>query len=124
MRVIICGGRDYDDKSMVRRVLFWLRDQTDLEVFEVAHGNCLTGADSMAQDWNDQYNKETPVAKYPADWRKLAGPAGPIRNSFMLDDFRPNIVVAFPGGKGTADMVAKAKAAGVTVILVGKSFPL
>jgi predicted Rossmann-fold nucleotide-binding protein len=27
----------------------------------------------------------------------------------MLTDFKPDLVVAFPGGKGTADMIAKAR---------------
>lgn len=126
MRVIVCGGRDYKDDKMVRRILFWLRDQTDLEVFELAHGDCLTGADALAQEWNDEYNEETPVAKYPAEWNKHnpRAMAGPIRNGEMLEDFKPDIVAAFPGGRGTADMVRKAQEAGVTVMLVGKNFPL
>lgn len=57
-------------------------------------------------------------------WKDHGKAAGPIRNQLMLDDFKPDLVVAFPGGKGTADMVKKAQDAGVTVILVGSSFPL
>ena len=33
----------------------------------------------------------------------------------MLDLFAPDGLIAFPGGSGTADMVARARAAGVTV---------
>lgn len=43
--------------------------------------------------------------------------AGPIRNQRMLDEGKPDLVVAFPGGRGTADMVRRAKAAGVPVRL-------
>lgn len=41
--------------------------------------------------------------------------AGPIRNQRMLDDGKPDRVLAFPGGRGTANMVKLAKAAGVPV---------
>lgn len=61
---------------------------------------------------------------YPAEWEAHGKAAGPIRNAHMLSDFKPDLVVAFPGGRGTADMVKKAQDAGVTVLLVGKNFPL
>jgi hypothetical protein len=50
-----------------------------------------------------------------ADWRKYGAAAGPIRNQRMLEG-PPDIVVAFAGGKGTADMVQRARAAGIAVI--------
>lgn len=37
----------------------------------------------------------------------------------MLSEFQPDIVVAFPGGRGTAHMVRIARAAGIDVIEVG-----
>jgi hypothetical protein len=48
------------------------------------------------------------VSVYAA-WHDYGKAAGPIRNKRMLTDFAPDIVVAFPGGKGTADMVRQAK---------------
>jgi hypothetical protein len=36
----------------------------------------------------------------------------------MLDDGKPELVVAFPGGRGTADMMRRAREAGVEVIEV------
>jgi len=53
-----------------------------------------------------------------ANWRTHGKAAGPIRNQQMLDEGRPHLVVAFPGGTGTADMVRRAKAAGVPVMEV------
>ena len=43
---------------------------------------------------------------------------GPKRNQMMLDQ-KPDIVLAFPGGRGTADMIARAEQAGVEVVKVG-----
>ncbi len=34
----------------------------------------------------------------------------------MLDEGKPDIVLAFPGGKGTANMVRQAKKAEITVV--------
>ena len=44
--------------------------------------------------------------------------AGPIRNQEMLDKGKPDLVIAFPGGKGTADMVGRALRTGVFVYRV------
>ncbi len=52
----------------------------------------------------------------PAEWSKYGRRAGPIRNKQMLDVGKPHLVVAFPGGAGTANMVKQAKAAGVPII--------
>lgn len=45
--------------------------------------------------------------------------AGPIRHQRMLDEGMPDLVLALPGGRGTADMVRHATLAGVEVIEVG-----
>lgn len=52
---------------------------------------------------------------YPADWEKHGRAAGPIRNEKMLIVGTPDMVLAFPGGRGTADMIRKAEAAGLPV---------
>jgi len=57
-----------------------------------------------------------PVIPFPPEWKRYGPKAGPIRNKQMLDEGRPDLVVAFPGGNGTNDMVKKAKAAGIEVI--------
>ena len=41
----------------------------------------------------------------------------------MLDERRPDLVVAFPGGRGTADMVGRARSAGIEVIDFGEATP-
>jgi len=39
----------------------------------------------------------------------------------MLDEGRPTLVVEFPGGRGTADLIRRARSAGVEVIEVGET---
>lgn len=55
---------------------------------------------------------------FPAPWDFHKNSAGPIRNAWMLRFGQPDLVLAMPGGTGTADMVKKARAAHVEVIQV------
>lgn len=109
MRVIVCGGRSFLNDELVCTTLF------NLDVTAVAEGGA-TGADLCARRWARAVG--VPVTTYAAAWNTFGKGAGPIRNQTMLREFAPDAVVAFPGGRGTADMVRRAKAAGVRVIEV------
>lgn len=106
MRVIVCGGREYKDRERLYDVL------DGHGIVEVAQGGA-PGADTLAFDW--AWSRGVPVKAFPADWKAHGRAAGPIRNQRMLDEFKPDAVIAFPGGRGTADMVRRARAAGVHV---------
>jgi hypothetical protein len=43
---------------------------------------------------------------------------GPIRNKQMLEEGKPDLMVAFPGERGTANMCKQAREAGVPVMVV------
>lgn len=111
MKVLVCGGRDYEDYD---------RLEDELNLLERAYGSltiisgCARGADTLAIRYAEKYND--PLERYPAKWHQYGNRAGPIRNQQMLDEGKPDIVVACPGGTGTAHMVSIAKKAGVEVI--------
>jgi hypothetical protein len=75
------------------------------------------GADQFALLWALRRGVETAI--FHADW-KLGRKAGQIRNARMLKDGKPDVVIAFRSSRGTADTVARARAAGVEVIEVHK----
>ena len=106
-RVLVCGGRDFDARTRVYNALDALRP-----IGLIIHGGA-NGADRLADDWAAWRCIERKVFK--ADWKKYGPSAGPRRNAEMLR-MLPDLVVAFPGGRGTADMVRRAKAAGVFVM--------
>ena len=117
MRVLVCGGRDYQDYTKVCEILCDLRKKLELaEPLVVIEGGAR-GADTMAKMWATAVPNAT-VVEYPADWTTYGKSAGYIRNSQMLKEGKPDLVVAFPGGTGTAMMVKIAKLAGVEVIEV------
>lgn len=110
--VIVCGGRNYADYNAVAAFLDVVRESRG-ELHIIQGG--ASGADRLAYSWA-RARRQT-VTTVWADWDKHGKSAGPIRNQRMLDDFKPELVVAFPGGRGTADMVERARRRGVTVIV-------
>lgn len=111
MRVLVCGGRDYTDHIRVTTVLSKLHSEAGID--GVIEGGAR-GADRLAREWADRWH--VPVETYEADWENQGSFAGPARNRRMLDEGKPDLVIAFPGGRGTADMVRKARKAGVEVV--------
>lgn len=72
-----------------------------------------TGADTAALDW--AVCNYTQLIEYPADWKKHGRAAGFIRNQQMINEGKPDICIAFPGGNGTADMINRCNKAGIPV---------
>lgn len=107
MILLVCGGRWYFDRARV----FGALDRLLPRVQMVITGGA-TGADTIALEWADFMG--VPCRAYPADW-SLGYRAGPERNQRMLDEGRPDAAVAFPGGRGTADMCRRLEAAGVPI---------
>lgn len=110
MRILVCGGRDYNDANGVYNALDRLHAKKRITC--VIQGGA-SGADMLAWGWAKAYG--VPVEEYKAEWEKYGKRAGPLRNKRMLDEGKPDGVVAFPGGRGTADMVAQAEVIGLKV---------
>lgn len=109
MRLLVCGGRDFDDFGLMRDVL------TEFEgghagITTLIHGGAR-GADALAEAWATM--RRIPCAAFPADWSRHGKAAGPIRNQQMLDEGKPDYAIAFPGGRGTDDMAERCIKAGV-----------
>ena len=85
----------------------------------LAHGDAR-GVDTLAKEWAER--KGITPTPFPADWDTHGTAAGPIRNSEMVnwavaqrDHQRKVVFIAFPGSKGTADCLRKAKRAGLMI---------
>lgn len=144
MRVLVCGGRNYghvirttglikdEPVETQKRLAEYRRIMDVLNGFVELHSkeynpddNWLptditiiaggaTGADKAAADFATVHFCQ--YEEYPADWNKYGKRAGYIRNQQMLDEGKPDVVIAFPGGRGTAMMVDLSRKAGVRVI--------
>lgn len=111
MRVLVCGGRNYAEQDAVFHALTMIDQGQGIDW--IIHGACPTGADAHAEAWALDWR---PVQGWPADWAKYGRAAGPIRNAEMVRGSGADIVLAFPGGSGTADCVRQARAHGIEVI--------
>ena len=109
--VLVCGGRDYEDIDRVYAVLDGIHAKAPIA--SIIHGGAK-GADKLAGSWAF-FRDLVPERIYRANWADLGKAAGPLRNQQMLDKEAVDLVIAFPGGRGTADMVRRARKAGVPV---------
>jgi hypothetical protein len=137
MRVLVCGSRTWDDRFPVVTVLDGLLESAIVlyDRLTIIEG-CAIGADWFACHFYDgpcvlpsggSHASHTSVdhEHYPADWSMHGKGAGPIRNQRMLDEGKPDVVFAFTddleASRGTADMVRRAKSAGLPVYVVGRA---
>jgi hypothetical protein len=121
MRLLVCGSRAWTDRPRLFEVLDRLVSQhSDGQVVTVIEGDAR-GADRVAGQLARRRGWR--LERYPADWTRHGRAAGFRRNARMLREGRPDLVVAFTVGplaesRGTADMVRRARAAGVPVQVI------
>lgn len=135
MRVLVCGGRDFEDRELVFMALDYVKPTLIIEGGQRTHRGeeIIGGADYWAMKWAQErgiecrtvnakwYDLETPpvvIKKSPKNGREYNAAAGGIRNQRMLDEEKPDLVVGMAGGSGTRDMIERARKAGVPVKLI------
>lgn len=111
MRVLIAGGRDFDDRDLLFRVL---NEQHARRPLTLIIHSCAAGADRLADEWADA--NDVAVDAKPADRKRYGREAGSIRNAQMLAEHL-DLVIIFPG-KGTVDLIKKTNQGDVTVMRV------
>lgn len=121
-RALFCGDRNWSDGQWIRQTLEdLLEEYPDLEICEGE----ARGADTLARQAAEKLGIK--VTPFPAQWAKFGRAAGPIRNRQMLDEFHPDIVMAFHNdiehSKGTKDMVTEARKRGIPTFVFGGARP-
>lgn len=121
---IVTGGRNFRDQQ----TLFAALDRLDISL--VIEGGA-SGADLLARQWAEKRGVQH-LTDW-ALWTAYGKSAGPLRNGHMLsvglrlafpDEDGGLIVAAFPGGRGTENMVSAAVRAGVPVHRFGVDVPV
>ena len=119
MIVLVCGGRNYHNYERLSTILSRLHYSTmtgyEEPISMLIHGHAR-GADTLAFRW--AMENSVPQKAYPADWDRIGKAAGYQRNRQMLEEGKPDLVIAFPGGPGTQHMVNIAEQAGVRVVQI------
>jgi hypothetical protein len=112
MRLLVCGGRNYTNESLLNDRLSEIHSHTPVTL--LIHGDAR-GADRLAGAWAGAM--EIPMMIFPANWN-LGKQAGYIRNKQMLEEGKPDLVLAFPGGRGTEMMMQLTLEAGVPLVAI------
>lgn len=115
-RVLVCGGRGFEDYDFLAEKLDAVH--AEVPIGAVIHG-AARGADVLAGRWAAE--RSVTADAYVAEWAELGSKAGPIRNERMLSEGRPDLVIAFPGRRGTAHMMVISARAGRPVLRVDPS---
>lgn len=123
MIVLVCGGREWSDRTPIEFMLRGFYDQYPDSLTVIEGG--ARGADRIAGQWAARYRQiGVGWVRFDAHWQGHGKRAGAIRNQEMLE-YGPDVVVAFKdefdhslGRGGTEDMVKRAKEAGVPVYVV------
>lgn len=116
MRVIVCGGRDFSDRGLLSKTLTPYKTPINQKPEHLLISGMAKGADTLAYEFGQVFG--IPVLCFFADWAAHGRSAGPIRNQRMIEEGRPDLVIAFPGGTGTADCVKRARKAGIEIFEV------
>ena len=98
MKVIIAGGRDFNNYDLLTQTM----NELNIIISEVVCGDAR-GADTLGAVWASA--NEIPVKHYPVDWDTYGRSAGIIRNKQMAE--YADFLVAFWDGKshGTKNMI-------------------
>ena len=111
-RILVCGPRKWP-----RELSFWVfmvvgglkkKYGDDIVIIEGE----APGVDTFAREAAEALGLE--VDPYPANW-KFGKSAGPIRNTQMLDEGKPDRVTAIGYGSGTNNMVNQSRERGVFI---------
>lgn len=110
MRIIVTGGRDFDEYDRVLKA--FIPYVFEHPIPTIVHGDAR-GADTLAK--HAARTLGLPVEAHKAEWRELGPIAGFVRNQRMIDT-KPDLLIAFPGGRGTRHCIRQAIKAGIEVI--------
>lgn len=110
--VLVTGGREYDNEGYLCAVLDSVHSDRG-PITLLVHGGAR-GADRLAEGW--AASRKIKQKRYLPQWRRYGGSAGIVRNIKMHDTELPDLVVAFPGGRGTSHMKSHARKKGTEVM--------
>lgn len=115
MNIIVAGGRTErltPPRAQALADLLWHIQPSDGRLTLLLGG--ARGIDSDVQAWSNPMGY--PYRLYLPDWGSYGRAAGPLRNARMVAD--ADALIAFPGGRGTANVIQQARDKGIRVYLM------
>ena len=116
LRILVCGSRYWTNRNRIMRELQNIGTSNIVCLIE---GGAV-GADSLGRSCGEELG--IAILSFPADWKKYGSAAGTIRNSQMIREGKPDMVLAFHKdlreSVGTAHMVRIARAEDIMVKVI------
>lgn len=115
MKVIIAGGRDFNNSILVNYTIGQFYELNGIYPTEIVCG-MAKGADMEGYSWAKKFN--IPIKEFPADWNLYGKSAGYKRNKQMAE--YADYLIAFWDGKskGTKHMIDLASRQQIGVMVV------
>ena len=114
VRMIVAGGRDFDDYGRMEKILNTFLGPVDNLV--LVTGGCESGADALAAHYAE--HMEIDLVTFDADWETHGKAAGPIRNSKMAQWAHALIAFWDMESPGTDSMIKQARKVGIPVMII------
>ena len=111
-RVIIAGGRDFDNfRFLCKTAMHLLQNKENVEIVS----GCARGADELGEKFGKFMG--FPIKQFPANWDEFGKAAGHIRNKEMAK--YSDALIAFWDGesRGTANMIEEAEKLNLKVVV-------
>jgi hypothetical protein len=108
MKVIIAGGRDITDYSLVLSALA----EANLQPTAIVSGGA-PGVDALGERYASEMN--LPLHIYEANWKEHGKAAGPIRNRKMAEYADALLAIWDGESRGTKNMIEEATKKGLRV---------
>jgi hypothetical protein len=110
LRIIVAGGRKFDNYELLKNKLDEFLQDKDLSDVEIVSGRAI-GTDRLGERYAEE--KGLKCAKFEAEWFKLGKRAGMVRNGEMAkyaSETQNGTLFAFWNGesKGTKNMIDQA----------------
>lgn len=123
LRILVTGDRYWNQPFIIKRELenvAYMR-MPPYDVIKVIQGGA-NGADALARKIAEEQGWQSITVE--AEWDKYGLAAGPIRNQRMIDEYKPDICLAFhtdlSKSKGTLDCIKRANRVGIPIHLFSK----
>ena len=123
MKILVFGGRHFDNYDFLARIL------DRFSPTHIVHG-AASGADTLGGRYAAL--NHIPCTPYHDRWRQkdprtgrvyIDRGAGIKRNKYMLALSKPDLLIGFPGNKGTKHMLDHARGQGYKVLTFDPSAP-
>ena len=118
MKLIIAGGRDFNDYRLLEKSVNEYRykntDNLDTDIQIISGG--ANGADRLGERYAEENNLALKI--FSADWNKWGKSAGPRRNTEMAE-YADTLMAFYDGkSKGTSNMILTAKIKNLKVHII------